>query len=155
MNMLELKTLIRGLDRESLKEMQGVGDDTFALTPAEILIVSTVARDGPLTVGAIAKSTGFVQSYVSNVVARLQGSGVLQVGNDPDDLRRTVVSLHADTQDRIAYSLDIDARPLIERIVGDDGTYEVDDILGVLQYLANRLEIAQETAHTLRRDAPR
>ncbi len=135
MNLIDLKILLHVLDRETLSGLTPVDEYGNPLTPAETLILSTVARHEPLSVGELATATGFVQSYVSSIVARLEARGMVTLAGDPADRRRTLVSFHANLRSRVSSALGVDARPMLERLLGDGGTYSVDEVIAVLEYL--------------------
>lgn len=62
-------------------------------TPGQLAIATDLATHGPSTISQIVYRTGLAQSYVSKVTATLVKEGVACSSSDPQDGRKTVVSL--------------------------------------------------------------
>jgi DNA-binding MarR family transcriptional regulator len=61
--------------------------------PGLVAIVDDIARHDGTSVGEIAARTGLAQSLVSKTVARLRDAGVVDVGQDATDRRRTRIAI--------------------------------------------------------------
>jgi DNA-binding MarR family transcriptional regulator len=73
--------------------VQGFPGGGFRDLPISVRVVLVDVYEHPgTTIGQIVERTGFPQSHVSQAVARLRASGVLETGVDPADRRRTLVS---------------------------------------------------------------
>jgi len=79
-----------------------------------VAIVEDVTDHPQSPITEIAQRTGLAQSLVSRTVDRLQALGVLTVGHDPADGRRTLVSV--DPQTRQLDFADRAARPIADAI---------------------------------------
>jgi DNA-binding MarR family transcriptional regulator len=79
-----------------------------------VAIVEDVTDHPQSPITEIAQRTGLAQSLVSRTVERLQTLGVLTVGHDPADGRRTLVSV--DPQTRQLDFADRAARPIADAI---------------------------------------
>jgi DNA-binding MarR family transcriptional regulator len=148
MDVVDLIILLRAFEREALSELQlSEQTDTTAST-AERVILTAVYRQEPISVGELTTVTGFVQSYVSNVVSRLDAKGILTHSPDPSDRRRTLISFRPGLREEIARALTLDARPILERLLEPDGEYTIDHVMQVLQYLSQ-----QASKHLARQNA--
>lgn len=74
---------------------------TIDLHPGQEFLLATLAERGPCPVGEIAHHLGVEQPTITKMVRRLEPSGVIQRSLDPDDGRRTLVSLTADGRTRL------------------------------------------------------
>lgn len=63
------------------------------LTMSQISALSTIARNGPLRVGDLARREQISKSSVTRLVARLEATGYLERTVDPDDGRSFMVAL--------------------------------------------------------------
>jgi DNA-binding MarR family transcriptional regulator len=87
----------RALERigELVKRMltsMRVPDDPADLTPTQLVVLSNL-EDGPVRVGVLATIIGAAQNTISEVVARLQRSGLVSKKRDPEDQRAVLVGL--------------------------------------------------------------
>ncbi|MGW4378749.1 MarR family winged helix-turn-helix transcriptional regulator [Kitasatospora sp. NPDC004531] len=74
----------------------------FQLAPRHLSLLSYLVYDGPMPVGTLAARLEVAPTTVSLMVADLAKQGVLERTPDPDDRRRTIVSLTADPATRTA-----------------------------------------------------
>jgi DNA-binding MarR family transcriptional regulator len=90
-----LPRVVRGLRRfkGELGDVRGVA--TGDLGPRHGKVVSLLL-DGPKTVGQLARGLELTLAGTSNLVADLDHAGVAERHPDPDDRRRTIVSLVPD-----------------------------------------------------------
>jgi DNA-binding MarR family transcriptional regulator len=106
-----------------------------------VAIVEDVTEHPQSPITEIAHRTGLAQSLVSRTVERLQTLGVLTVGHDPADGRRTLVSV--DPQTRHLDFADRAERPIAEAIgqvagVSGEQQRRVEAALEVLADLLDR-----------------
>ena len=67
-------------------------DDSPELTPTQVAVLSNL-EEGPTRVGMLAAAMGAAQNTISEVVARLQRSGLVSKQRDPADHRAVLVQL--------------------------------------------------------------
>ncbi len=139
MNMIDLLLLGRLLQRLGSLELQQASPVDATATPAEILLLSEVFRSESATIGTLATRTGFVQSHVSTLAARLAERGQLHLESDPADRRRTLVSLPPGVMHTIKATLMDDATPLLAELVGDSSPIPASEVEASLALLLNRL----------------
>lgn len=142
MNLAELHQLGRRLTAVAISAMK----DTSDLGPTELLVLECLYTTGPQPVGTIAQRTGFAQSRVSTVVAALHKRGLVELGTDPADRRRTVAKIaeHARTQAREARSRD--AEPTLRQLLSALPVAEVDAVTAALKTLNRALSEASPDA---------
>lgn len=63
------------------------------LTGPQALILSVVAREGPLTAGELARRVSLSQASITDVVKRLESRGMLERLRADEDRRRVLVSV--------------------------------------------------------------
>lgn len=61
--------------------------------PGQEFLLATLAEHGPCAIGELADHLGVEQPTITKMVRRLEPTGRLERGADPDDGRRTLVSL--------------------------------------------------------------
>ncbi len=91
MNLAELHYVGKMLMECAASGMQVPGRHHLSAT--ELMVVESLVVLGPATIGDIARRTGFVQSRISTVVAKLQARGLVHVRTDERDRRRTIVEI--------------------------------------------------------------
>jgi DNA-binding MarR family transcriptional regulator len=111
---------------------------------AEALVAADLFEHAPTTVGEIAARTGVVQSQVSTVVAALDDAGVLARERDPRDARRSLLVIPPAARktfgtDRGRRSIDDTIRAYLAGRRQPSGPAEVQDIVGILSQLSQRL----------------
>lgn len=72
------------------KQVSGGG-----LTRTQLSVLGTVARIGPLGIGALAEAEGLNPTMLSRVVGKLESDGLLQRSTDPADRRAARVEITA------------------------------------------------------------
>lgn len=144
MNLADLHYLGRRLTAAATSAMKDASD----LGPTELLVLECLYTTGPQPVGAIAQRTGFAQSRVSTVVAALNKRGLVELGADPADRRRTVAKIaeHARAQAREARSRD--AEPTLRQLLPELPEPEVNAVIAALKTLNSALDQAWPDAST-------
>ncbi|MGW7533450.1 MarR family winged helix-turn-helix transcriptional regulator [Amycolatopsis sp. NPDC054798] len=71
-----------------------LGDVTLA--PRHLSLLAYLLFDGPMTVNELAGRLEIAPTTASLMIGDLSRQGVLDRTEDPDDRRRTIVSIHAD-----------------------------------------------------------
>ena len=84
----QLRTTLSRLKRR-LREHGGRED----LTPSQIAVLLRLEKDGAATVSALARAEGMRPQSMSSIVASLQGAGAIDSSSDPNDGRKTLMSL--------------------------------------------------------------
>jgi DNA-binding MarR family transcriptional regulator len=128
----ELHRLARVLREIALAATANEGERPVAAST--VAIVEDVTGHPRSPIREIAHRTGLAQSLVSRTVERLQTLGVLTVGHDPADARRTLVSVDPQTRH-------LDFAERAERPIGDAIRQVVAGVSGEQQ---RRIEAALE-----------
>ncbi|MFE4971603.1 MarR family winged helix-turn-helix transcriptional regulator [Kitasatospora sp. NPDC056651] len=89
------------------------------LTPAEIAVIADVFRHPAASAQEVRVRTGFAQSHVSVSVARLREQGLLEAAPDPDDGRRTLLTVSERARQAIHSHVAEPAEPVIAKAVPD------------------------------------
>jgi DNA-binding MarR family transcriptional regulator len=83
---------IRGLSgklKRRLREQGGVGD----LTPSQIAVLLRLEKDGPATTSELARAEAMRPQSMGPVIIALEGAGLVCGAPDPQDGRKTLLSL--------------------------------------------------------------
>jgi DNA-binding MarR family transcriptional regulator len=84
----DLRALLGKLKRR-LREQGHVGD----LTPTQISVLLRLEKDGPATSADLARAEGMRPQSMGTVIAALDGAGLISGAPDPNDGRRSLLSL--------------------------------------------------------------
>jgi len=84
----ELRVVIGQL-RHRLREQSHPGDYTWSQTS----VLIRLERDGPATVSALARAEGVRQQSMGATISTLEKAGLVSGSPDPNDGRRTILSL--------------------------------------------------------------
>jgi DNA-binding MarR family transcriptional regulator len=84
----ELRTVLGRLKRR-LREQGGRND----LTSSQIAVILRLEKDGPATVSSLARAEGMRPQSMSSVIAPLEEMGFVAGAADPNDGRKTLISL--------------------------------------------------------------
>jgi DNA-binding MarR family transcriptional regulator len=84
----QLRAVLSRLKRQ-LREQGGRGD----LTPSQISVVLRLEKDGAATVSWLARAEGIRPQSMSSIVTSLQEAGLVKGIADPNDGRKTLMSL--------------------------------------------------------------
>lgn len=138
MNLSELRRLGRALSNAALASMHSSVDNS--LTGTEIAVLDCIRVQDGLTVGEIARRSGFAQSRVSAVVADLAGRGLLTISTDPQDRRRSLVEGTPTLVDLLADSPTLDASPTLLTLFADLPEDDSKELLAALEKAARVIE---------------
>jgi DNA-binding MarR family transcriptional regulator len=116
------------------------------LTNASRAVLQHRAQTGPVSIGEAARHLDRAQSVVSEIVAQLEGHGLLEREADPDNRRRTLVWLTRAGLERLRADADVLDRELVTRAMD---TLDEDTRRGLLDGLNALL-----AASTQRKDQP-
>jgi DNA-binding MarR family transcriptional regulator len=83
-----LRTILSRLKRR-LREQAGRGD----LTPSQVSVLLRLEKNGATTVSGLARAEGVRPQSMSSIVTSLQESGLMSGIPDPNDGRKTLMSL--------------------------------------------------------------
>lgn len=129
----QLHELVRELRRIASHATSRRGEDKG--TPGQLTIATDLATHGPSTISEIVGRTGLAQSYVSKVAATLVKEGIAHSSSDPQDGRKTIISLDAllleDLRDRARINIEAsltDLRPDLTR-------QQKEKVLNSLEYI--------------------
>jgi DNA-binding MarR family transcriptional regulator len=86
-----------------------------ALTPASRAALQHLALAGPVTVGELCAHLDRTQSVVSEIVAHLEGDGLVARQDDPADRRRRLVWLSPSGRELLTRDRDVLSVELLER----------------------------------------
>lgn len=75
--------------RRRMREQADAGD----LPPSQVTVLRRLEREGPVTVGALARAAGIRSQSMGATVAALQAAGLVTGAPDPADGRQTLLSL--------------------------------------------------------------
>jgi DNA-binding MarR family transcriptional regulator len=84
----QIRTVLSRLKRR-LREQGGRGD----LTPSQISVLLRLEKDGATTVSGLARAEGMRPQSMSSIVTSLQDAGLVSGIPDPNDGRKTLMSL--------------------------------------------------------------
>lgn len=113
--------------------------DRGALPTSVRMVLLDVSQHSSSSIREITERTGFPQSHVSASVARLREQGVLQTALDPNDGRRTLVTLADGFRKHITTRRPVAIEAALAAALGNP---DPDDLLAVtdaLEVLSQRL----------------
>jgi DNA-binding MarR family transcriptional regulator len=84
----QIRTVLSRLKRR-LREQAGRGD----VTPSQAAVLLRLERDGAATVSALARAEGVRPQSMSSIITSLQDAGLVSGIPDPQDGRKTLMSL--------------------------------------------------------------
>lgn len=94
--------LLRELTRE-LRQVTSLGASYVRAAAArlgmpvtDLQVIDILEGAGPLTAGQLAELTGLTTGAITGMINRLEKSGLIQRGSDPEDARRVIVRLDPD-----------------------------------------------------------
>ena len=92
----QLRTILSRLKRR-LREQGGRGD----LTPSQVSVLLRLEKDGAATVSGLARAEGMRPQSMSSIVASLEDAGLVSGIPDPNDGRKTLMSLSKKCEKRL------------------------------------------------------
>jgi DNA-binding MarR family transcriptional regulator len=92
----QLRTILSRLKRR-LREQGGRGD----LTPSQVSVLLRLEKDGAATVSGLARAEGMRPQSMSSIVTSLQDAGLVSGIPDPNDGRKTLMSLSKKCEKRL------------------------------------------------------
>jgi DNA-binding MarR family transcriptional regulator len=95
----QLRTILSRLKRR-LREQGGRGD----LTPSQVSVLLRLEKDGAATVSGLARAEGMRPQSMSSIVTSLQDAGLVSGIPDPNDGRKTLMSLSKKCEKRLQES---------------------------------------------------
>ena len=84
----QLRTILGSLKRR-LREHGGSGD----ITPSQVSVLLRIEKEGAATVSGLARAEGMRPQSMSSIVTSLQDAGLVSGIPDPNDGRKTLMSL--------------------------------------------------------------
>jgi DNA-binding MarR family transcriptional regulator len=109
-----------------------------ALPNGPSLVLSDVFAHADSSISQIAERTSLPQSYVSESVAKLRDSGMIQTRVDPADRRRTLVRVSAEHTRTVARKAGAPIEHVVAQAVGSDAETAT-EVLEALKSLYERL----------------
>jgi DNA-binding MarR family transcriptional regulator len=92
----QLRSILSRLKRR-LREQGGRAD----LTPSQISVLLRLEKDGAATVSGLARVEGMRPQSMSSIVTSLQNAGLVSGISDPNDGRKTLMSLSRKCEKRL------------------------------------------------------
>jgi DNA-binding MarR family transcriptional regulator len=114
-------------------------------TNARFVLLDVGSHPGS-SISEITTRTGFPQSHVSMLVARLRDRGMLRTEVDPRDRRRTLVNVVPEAVDEAQRRITSTVERPIARALGTTDPAQVAEVIDALQLLATRFETASAGA---------
>jgi DNA-binding MarR family transcriptional regulator len=110
----------------------------LGLTPSQVTALATIAREGPLTLGALADTEHVTPPSMTKVVEKLESLGLIERRPDPADGRRVLAAVTAAGLDLLAEARARKDAILATRIadLDDDQLGQLTAALDVLDHLA-------------------
>ena len=92
----QIRTTLSRLKRR-LREQGGRGD----LTPSQVSVILRLEKDGAATVSGLARAEGMRPQSMSSILTTLQDAGLVSSIPDPNDGRKTLMSLSKKCEKRL------------------------------------------------------
>ncbi len=108
-----------------------------------LVLLDIVANPGS-SISEITTRTGSPQSHVSTSVIKLRQFGVVRTEADPRDRRRTLVWVVPDALEQAHSRITSTADAAIGRALGNPPSAQVDEVIGALEMVADRLRSPAE-----------
>jgi DNA-binding MarR family transcriptional regulator len=140
MDALELIMLGRKLTKIGEEAMRG--GQAPPLPAGHALVLRDVLTHPGSSITDITARTGLAQSIVSKAIARFQDQGIVEVGADPADGRRTLARVTAGHLGEVRRKGAVPADGALATALGEADPTAVAEIISVLEALAIRLRPA-------------
>ncbi|WP_257447274.1 MarR family winged helix-turn-helix transcriptional regulator [Archangium lipolyticum] len=135
----QLMELLTALGRRnSLRDPLALLVESLGLTPPQLHSVAWLGRDGPLSMGELARRVGVTEKTITGIVDRLEREGYAQRARDSSDRRVVHVSLTPrgkETADRVHTQALESLRAFLSLLDGKERTA----LLRVFEKLVRRL----------------
>lgn len=127
-----------------LGELAMRGADAPAIPVGTRLVMGDVLAHPGSSIKQITDRTGLQQSHVSVVVAAMRERGVVETTTDPDDRRRTLVSVSDGHTRRVAAAGAAPVDEVLAVALGDPDPQAVAEVVRQLDELAGQLRPEEE-----------
>lgn len=118
--------------------------DRYGLTPVQLQILMTLAREGPMTVSTLARRVCMADGNSSALCKRLAAAGFVSRQRDEADERQVVISLSSEGC-RLTKELCIAGEASMQELTGRFSREEAETIMYSLDKLITVLEEEKET----------
>jgi DNA-binding MarR family transcriptional regulator len=108
-------------------------------------LMEVMLGDGQLTVGDVASHLGLPLPRTSKLLGELEGLGLIERTRDSADRRRVTVRTSR-AGSRAAGALRVSHRARLSRLLEVVGAHDTEQLLGILERAANRLETSARTS---------
>ncbi len=134
--LVALRRIIRAVDLHSKRLMQSVG-----LSGPQLVLLKTLAREGPLTTGRLARLASLSQGTISAILDRLERRGFTARTRSESDRREVVVTLTDEGRRTVGSAPDLLQESFIQSFKGL-ADWEQTQLLASLQRLAQMMDAA-------------
>jgi DNA-binding MarR family transcriptional regulator len=138
-DLIQLGRRLAKLGEHALRGSEGIPNGRGEIPIGATLVAQDVLTHEGSTVSEITVRTGLPQSYVSESVARLREEHILVTETDPDDRRRTRVSVSRAHLKVVRERGKAPVEALVCQAMGDVDTAEAERLVSALETLAERL----------------
>ncbi|WP_326590444.1 MarR family winged helix-turn-helix transcriptional regulator [Streptomyces sp. NBC_01294] len=120
--------------------------DHVGLHPTDMQCVALLAMEpGPVSTGGIARLTGLTSGSATRLVDRMVKAGIVQRHADPNDRRRSLVSLAPEARERIGAAWDTPGRAFGAALEN----YSDSELAVIADYLHRAAEVGRAQAERL------
>jgi DNA-binding MarR family transcriptional regulator len=138
---LDFMRLVWAVD-SGLQAVSGEMEAVFGLTGAERVVLRVLAQYRPLCSGELAEILGMSRGATSVLLKSLDEAGYIQRKSDPEDRRRTIVSLTRRGRTvSEAHACNVEAA--VRRVLGGVTGRTIDSAKLVLSALASELSVPE------------
>ncbi|MEV7613406.1 MarR family transcriptional regulator [Streptomyces sp. NPDC089799] len=120
--------------------------DRLQLHPTDMQCIALLDMEpGPVSTGDIARLTGLTSGSATRLVDRLAKAGIVERKADPQDRRRSLVSLNAEARDRISTAWETPGRAFGAVL----DSYSDAELAVIADYLHRAAEVGRAQAERL------
>jgi DNA-binding MarR family transcriptional regulator len=138
-NVDALELIMLGRQLTKIGEEALRGGQAPPLPAGHALVLRDVLAHPGSSVTDVTARTGLAQSIVSKALARFQEQGIVEIGADPADGRRTLARVSQGHLGDVRRKGAATADAALAAALGADGPAAVAEIIGALEALADRL----------------
>ncbi|WP_060180393.1 MarR family winged helix-turn-helix transcriptional regulator [Streptomyces sp. IMTB 1903] len=125
--------------------------DSVGLHPTDMQCVALLGMEpGPVSTGDIARLTGLTSGSATRLVDRLVKAGIVERRTDPNDRRRSLVSLSPEARERIGAAWDTPSRAFGAVLE----SYSDSELAVIADYLHRAAEVGRTQAKRLTSHEP-